>query len=129
MHRPTKATRIILPILALVAGGWIFDGLQHEPRRAQIAPSALRAVQALTSNNLGEIRAALAPEVASRLSSTSEIAPQGSRIRMVPDSWERRGASARVLALVDVPGRTPTKVRIYLVLNSGRWQVLFSESA
>jgi hypothetical protein len=131
---------IVILLAVLVVTGWI----EHWPPAvfgpsnpaAQAASksvtrdapvSAVKVVVNLASRDTAIVRNSLAVSYSMQVS-TAVLAPAGTRIRVLPGTWQQYGADASLRAVVSVPGRAPVTELIYLVREEGRWRVLFTDA-
>ncbi len=89
--------------------------------------SAVEVVANLASRDTAVVRNSLALSYSTQVS-TAVLAPAGTRIHVLPSTWQQHGADASLRAVVSVPGRASVSELIYLVHEEGRWRVLFTDA-
>jgi len=127
---------VVVVLGGLAATGWrehwppaLFGPASSHARTAAVAHGApavaIRAVANLVSRSPATVRDSLAAIYSTQVNAAA-LAPAGTKIRVLPGTWQQHGTDGSLLALVTVPGRAPVTEVVYLVQEEGRWRVLFT---
>jgi hypothetical protein len=98
----------------------------HTTVRANPPPAVATTVSRLGSSSIAVQRSALSPQIEKVISSGAAF-PAGTRILLVPDTWNATGPYANAHATVSEPGDQAQLYEFGFVNVDGTWLVTFAE--